>query len=275
MPVPSHPLDLERFYVRKDFLSQYLSAPRSLRVYLPPAYRNTRRRFPVLYFQDGQNLFQPETAFLGRCWNLHVALDSLATQKLMEPVIAVGIDNAGEERIDEYTPTRDATMGYGGKAVRYGRMLVREIKPWIDSNYRTLPQADFTGVGGSSLGGLVSLYLALRYPRIFGKAAVMSPSVWWNSRAILDYGQKYRGVIRPRIWLDVGDQEGSRPEQAIADARVLRTVLVHKGWQEGRELKYVEAMNAGHDEAAWAHRAPRMLQFLFPTAQVRSETGIW
>lgn len=265
----------ERLQIHDSFRSRYLPARRCLRVYLPEGYRHSRRRYPVLYFQDGQNLFDPSTAYLGQCWYLHAALDGLVERGKAQPLILVGIDNAGEHRIDEYTPTRDRNSGRGGQAARYGRMLVREIKPFLDERYRTLPDAHHTGIGGSSLGGLVSLFLALRYPRVFDKAAVMSPSVWWDNRVILRFGERFRAHHRPQIWLDVGDHEGSNPQQVIADARVLRSVLVHKGWEEGKDLKYVEAMHAGHNEQAWAQRAPSMLRYLFPALRVREETHIW
>lgn len=275
MSQPHHPPHPDRLQIHEAFPSRHLPARRSLRVYLPEGYRHARRRYPVLYFQDGQNLFDPATAFLGQCWYLHRALDDLVARGKAQPLILVGIDNAGEARIDEYTPTRVRASGHGGRAARYGRMLVQEIKPFIDDRYRTLPDADHTGIGGSSLGALVSLFLAFRYPRVFDKVAAMSPSVWWDNRVILEFGQRFRAHHRPRIWLDVGDQEGSTPQQVIADTRVLRSVLVHKGWEEGRDLKYVEAMHAGHNEQAWAHRAPAMLRYLFPAHRLREETHIW
>lgn len=269
------PLPPERYHVHEGFASRYLPVARALRVYLPANYRQSRRRYPVFYLQDGQNLFDPATAFLGQCWHLHATLDALVERGRVEPLILVGIDNAREARLEEYTPTRDPALGHGGRAARYGRMLLREIKPFIDGHYRTLPDAHHTGIGGSSLGGLISLYLALRYPRVFDQAAVMSPSVWWNDRAILKFGTRFRAQHRPRIWLDVGDQEGGNPQQVIADTRVLRSVLVRKGWEDGKDLKYVEALHAGHNEHAWAHRAPAMLRYLFPAHRVNDETQIW
>ena len=161
------------------------------------------------------------------------------------------------------TPTADPRVRAGGKADRYGRMLVEELKPFIDSAYRTKPDAPNTGLGGSSLGGLVTMYLGLRYPEVFGKLAVVSPSVWWDGRRILREVGAFGGERRARIWLDMGTGEGAR---AAPDARRLRDALVSKGWRVDADLKYFEAHGARHTEAAWAARVEPILRFLFPAA---------
>jgi predicted alpha/beta superfamily hydrolase len=181
----------------------------------------------------------------------------------VEPLILVGINNAGPARIDEYTASKDHSSGKGGQASLYGRMITEELKPFIDSEYRTLPDAANTGLGGSSLGGLVSLVIGLRHPEVFGKLAVMSPSVWWDHRAILHTVASSRLPVRPKIWLDVGTEEG---QSAVDDARLLRDALVRKGWKGGLGLAYFEADGAGHNERAWGDRVGPMLQFLFPAA---------
>lgn len=270
----SSPPDPRRLRLHTDFTSRYLPGSRTLRVYLPEEY-GAGRRYPVLYLQDGQNLFDPSNAFLGQHWHLHLTLDELVRHRHVEPLILVGIDNAGVQRIEEYTPTRSAAHGHGGKARRYCQMLVREIKPLVDSHYRTLPDSGHTGLGGSSLGGLLTLYAGLRFPRVFGRLGVMSPSVWWDSRVILRYGQEFRGAIRPRIWLDTGGREGEAPQQVIADARTLRAVLVNKGWRDGEDLRYVEDPEAPHHESAWAKRAGPMLHFLFPQPREAPPVAIW
>ena len=141
-----------------------------LLVYLPPRYKAEReRRFPVLYMHDGQNLFDPETSFIrGKYWRMGETADALIEAGAIEPLIIVGIYNSGERRIDEYTPLQDRRLG-GGHADAYGRMLVEELKPFIDAQYRTLPGPETCGMGGSSLGGLVTLYLGLRYPGVFSR----------------------------------------------------------------------------------------------------------
>ena len=149
------------------------------------------------------------------------------------------------------------------KADRYAQMLAREIKPLIDHEYRTVKSGSQTAVGGSSLGGLVSLEAGLHYPRVFGKLAILSPSVWWDSRVILDMVRSYRGSVRHRIWLDTGTCEGNSPDQVVQDARSLRDTLIGKGWSEGDNLCYRECPGMEHNEFAWATRFCDVLRFLF------------
>ena len=140
-------------------------------------------------------------------------------------------------------------------------MLVEELKTFVDSEYRTLPGPANTGLGGSSLGGLVTLHLGLTYPQTFGKLAVLSPSVWWDDRAIVRRVLALERKPALRIWLDIGTGEG---ETVTDDARTLRDELIAKGWVPGSDLAYVEADGAGHNEGAWADRVGPLLQFLFP-----------
>src|SRR5205814_6410438 len=138
----------------------------------------------------------------------------------------VGLDNAGSSRIDEYAPTHDAARHGGGKADDYGRMVIEELKPIVDAQYRTLTDASNTALGGSSLGALATLHLGLTHPAVFGNLAVMSPSVWWDNRAVLAEVDRFRAPQRPRIWLDMGGREGI---EGLSDARLLRDRLRMKG----------------------------------------------
>jgi predicted alpha/beta superfamily hydrolase len=232
-------------------------------VYLPPDYETSGRRYPVLYLQDGQNLFDPATAFGNQDWRADETADELISRGTIEPVILVGIYNTGVRRMSEYTPTRCARRRKGGKADRYAEMLAREIKPLIDHEYRTRKGAASSGVGGSSLGALASLVAGLKYPRVFGKLAIMSPSVWWDGRAIVRLVAAYDPKVRPRIWLDAGTAEGSAAEQNIRDLRLLRDTLLAKGWQAGVDLSYEEVWGAQHNEDAWGARFGRVLEYLF------------
>jgi predicted alpha/beta superfamily hydrolase len=254
-----------RLRIHSRFASSFLSSRRDAIVYLPREYETSKERYPVFYLQDGQNLFDPATAFLGQAWGADVIADELIGSGLIRPLIMVGIYNAGVRRISEYTPTRDPRLRKGGKAERYAAMLVRELKPFIDREYRTLKSADHTGVGGSSLGGLVSLVTALTYPRVFGRMALLSPSVWWDNRVILQKVQEVRWSRRPRTWLDVGTAEGDSPQQVVEDVRKLKSVLLVAGWREGIDLQYQEAIGAGHNERAWGARLPEVLRYLFPS----------
>jgi predicted alpha/beta superfamily hydrolase len=250
-----------RFHPR--FPSRYLSTPRDIIVYLPPGYEEGGRR-PVLYLQDGQNLFDPATAFAGQDWRADVTADYLIRSGAIEPLIIVGVYNTGVRRISEYTPTKDSGRRKGGKGDRYAKMMARELKPFIDQHYRTRRGAAHQGVGGSSLGGLVSLVTGLLYPGVFGRLAILSPSVWWDNRSILDMVRAYQFATRPRIWLDSGTEEGDAPQQVIDDLRLLRDALIEKGWREGIDLRTCEVGGAGHNERAWAGRFDEVLRYLFP-----------
>ncbi|HTX35326.1 MAG TPA: alpha/beta hydrolase-fold protein, partial [Bryobacteraceae bacterium] len=230
------------------FPSRYLSTPRDLIVYLPPGYAESAAAYPVLYLQDGQNLFDAATAFLGNEWRADLTADDLIRRCRVEPLIIVGLYNTGVRRISEYTPTRDRRLRKGGKAERYAQMLVREVKPFIDHQYRTRRGPADTGVGGSSLGALVSLVTGLAYPRVFGKLALMSPSVWWDEHSILALIETRRLPQRPRIWLDTGTAEGNDPAKVVADAHLMRDALAARGWREGLDLHYEEARGHAHNE---------------------------
>ena len=145
----------------------------------------------------------------------------------------------------------------GGGADLYARFVIDEVKPLIDSRYRTIPSE--TGVGGSSLGGLVTLYLGLKHPDVFSRLAVMSPSVWWNNRGILEEVDRFEGP-RPRMWLDVGGREG---RDTLRDARALRDRLRAKGWTAA-DLAYAEDARGDHSERTWARRVRKVLEFLYP-----------
>lgn len=246
----------------EHFPSQILKNERDLVVYLPPGYdEQPERRFAVLYLQDGQNLFDPSTSFVpGQDWGVGQTSDHLIGSGAVAPLIIVGIYNTGKHRIREYTPSRVPKLG-GGSANRYAKFLVEELKPFIDYEYRTLGDVANTGLGGSSLGGLVSLYVGLKFPRVYGRLAALSPSVWWNDRSMHRFAAAMRVSVRPKIWLDIGTGEG---QQILHDVEAFRDVLLEKGWQPGSDLYYQRVEGAEHNEAAWAQRIGAVLQFLFP-----------
>jgi predicted alpha/beta superfamily hydrolase len=255
--------------VHKSFHSKILNNDRDILVYLPPSYEsNKKERYSVLYLNDGQNLFDGATAFIpGQEWRVDETAQSLIAAGQIEPLIVVGVYNTGKDRINEYTPTQDQKYKVGGKADRYGRMLVEELKPFIDSTYQTRRDARHTGLGGSSLGGLVSLYLGLKYSNVFGKLAVVSPSVWFANKQILREVEAVQNKPDLRIWVDTGTKEGTTTEEAqqtVVDARLLKETLARKGWRLGVDLSYFEAEGAEHNERAWAARMEPILKFLFP-----------
>jgi enterochelin esterase-like enzyme len=251
----------------EQFPSRFLRNQRDLIVYLPPGYQEqAQRRFPVLFLHDGQNLFDGATSFIpGMDWHVGQTADYCIQAGLVEPLVIVGIYNAGKQRLGEYTPTRVPKLG-GGRANRYAKFLLEEVRPFLLGNYRVLSGAENTGIGGSSLGGLVSLYLGLRLPHVFGKIAALSPSVWWNRRVILRFADAAPVDPLPRIWLDIGTREGGR---IVEDVERFRDILLAKGWRLGRDVHYQRVEGAEHNEAAWARRVAPFLQFLFPAGERR------
>ena len=251
------------FRSHQNFTSKYVEPTHDVLVYLPPDYEDSPERcYPVLYLQDGQNIFDGATAFIpGQEWRVDETAEALIRGDEIEPLIIVGIYNAGAARMDEYTPTRDPKIGQGGKADQYGRMMIEELKPFIDSEYRTCTDASKTGLGGSSLGGLLTLHLGIRHPNVFGRLAVLSPSVWWDRRRIVREVQALREKTRSKIWLDIGTGEGKTATQNV---RLLRDALEQKGWEHGVDLAYFEAEGADHSEGAWAARIDSILRFLYP-----------
>lgn len=236
-----------------EIWSPQLRNRRGVDVYLPASYNEGRGRYPVVYLQDGQNLSDPAIAFAGQTWHIDEGLPWLA-ERGIEPIV-VGLHNTGE-RLAEYSPFPDARHG-GGDADRYARFLIDTVKPRIDGEFRTRRDRDSTIVGGSSMGGLISLYLFFRRPSPFGGAAVMSPSIWFAGREILSFVQRAR-TTRGRIYLDVGTAEGAG---TLRNVRTLRRLLRKKGYQRDT-LRYLEAEGHQHREPDWAWRLPQALEFL-------------
>lgn len=253
-----------RLRLHRGFSSIYLPNERDLVVYLPPGYEeNPGRTYPVLYMHDGQNLFDGRTSFIeGRTWQMREQADAAIEAGEVEPLVIVGIYNTGDRRLAEYTFERNWQMG-GGEADSYGLLITRELMPFIASQYRIRSDRESVGLGGSSLGGLVTLFLGLKHPQYFGKLAVMSPSVWWNHKSILGYLNEHAPQVweRPSIWLDVGNREGHR---TLRDAEQLARRLVANGWRNGTDLHFELVADGTHDEASWATRVRPMLRFLFP-----------
>jgi predicted alpha/beta superfamily hydrolase len=232
--------------------------PREVQVWLPPGYEQaTARRYPVLYLQDGQNLFDHLAA--GAEWQVDETAQRLVLAGAVQPMIIVAVAS-NAQRVLDYTPWPDAVDGrsQGGGAAAYGHYLVEELKPWIDAQYRTQPQREATALGGSSLGGLLTMWLLGTQPQTFGAGLVVSPSVWWAQQALLAQLRQVplHGLPPPRVWLDMGREEG---DHMLQGAQALRDTLLARGWP----VHYLEQPGAGHDEFSWAGRVEPMLRFLF------------
>lgn len=253
--------------LHRDFRSSILGNWRDVWVYLPPGYRRfSRKSYPVLYLHDGQNVFDAATSFGGVEWGVDETSERLIRTRIIEPVIVVAIANVGEDRIHEYTPTPGVIEAKGrrkkrsrGLARLYGSFLMEELKPYIDRKYRTKPEPEFTGLGGSSLGGLVTLAIGILNPNAFRRLMVMSPSIWWDDFAIYRLVDSIKRKPPLKIWIDTGTAEPGWEQ-----TRELCKRLVEKGWKPGKDLLYMEADDHDHSEAAWAARVEPALSFLFP-----------
>lgn len=236
-------------------------APREVLVWLPPGYdAEPRRRYPVLYVHDGNNAFDDSTSFAGE-WRLDETAARLIAAGRVPPFIAVAVYNT-PARIAEYTHARDRE-GRGGRGADYGRFLIEELKPLVDARFRTRPGPDATALLGSSLGGVISLELAIEHPRVFTRVGCVSPAAWWADRDLVRRAARAPRTLR--VWVDVGTDEGTAGAGArtwVTDAEALAAALAGAGIPRG--ALHFEVIEGGrHDEAAWAARLDRILEFLF------------
>jgi len=233
--------------------------PRTVRVRLPAGYdENSLADYPLLVMFDGQNVFDAATATFGVAWEVDEAVDkSLAGGKLSEVVVAA-VDHAGAERIFEYTPWPDS-KGQGGGGAATMVWLNGAVLPALHARYRLQAGPHGHAIGGSSLGGLMSLYAVGAHPAHWRRAICMSGSWWWAGQKALSWFANSPGAaVKPRVWIDAGTAN-----DGLAETQALRKVLIGLGWIEGADFGYLEASGANHSEAAWAARVHLALQFLF------------
>jgi len=230
-----------------------LKYDRDVIAWLPPSYeKEPQKRYPVLYMHDGQNVFDASTSFIGYEWRADEVADSLIKAAAIEEIIIVGIYN---------TPDRMAEYDNAPLGRNYARFVVEQLKPMIDSTYRTKPSRENTAVIGSSMGGLMSLLFVWWYPNVFSKAGCISTSIWRGNRdGILDEIRNYNGPKKDlRIYVDVGGLE----DQLVSGFHALASLLEGKGYQQGKDLECFLDKVAVHNEIAWAHRLWHPLKFMF------------
>ena len=251
-----------------QFRSRFFRNTRFLRVWLPPGYdnsENSRKRYPVLYLNDGQNLFEPSTSFAGVEWQVDETADRLIREGQVPPMIIVGIDNAVKERIREYMPHRSLNpMMLRVQGSRYPNFLIKEVMPLVARNYRIASGPENTGLGGSSLGALICLYTAAIHPGWFGRLLIESPSLWASNRQMIKDSRKVKQWPE-RIFLATGTAEAGREDRdrsVVDDVRELAGIFQRAGLDD-RRLKLVIEEGGTHQEAAWARRFPVALLFLF------------
>jgi enterochelin esterase-like enzyme len=251
-----------------EFHSRVFHNTRFLRVWLPPRYddaENAERHYPVLYLNDGQNLFEAAVSFGGIEWQVDETADRLIREGAVPPMIVVGLDNAGKDRIREYMPHRSINpviLRVQGR--RYPDFLMKEVMPFVEQTYRVATSPENTGLGGSSLGALIALYTVMVRPGVFGRLLLESPSLWASNRQAIKDSRAVK-VWPERIYLAAGTAEAGSPERdrtVVDDVRELAAIFRRAVVSENR-LRSVIKDGAGHSEAAWAERFPEALRFLF------------
>lgn len=251
-----------------EFSSRIFRNTRMLRVWLPPSYdapENRERHYPILYLNDGQNLFERSTAFAGVEWEVDETADRLIREEAIPPMIIAGIDNATTDRIKEFLPYRSLSppvLRPLGK--RYPDFLMNEVMPFLYQRYRIARGPENTGLGGSSLGALIALYTAIDRPGMFGRLLLESPSLFVSGRRLLKYSRHFR-QWPAKVYLAIGTRESGRPDkdgQVVEDVLELERVMRRAGLDKERLLVNI-AEGASHNEGEWAKRFPEALRFLF------------
>ncbi|MEO0405328.1 MAG: alpha/beta hydrolase-fold protein, partial [Bacteroidota bacterium] len=238
-----HSLEPTMRVLDTDVYLPYLESTRRIWVQLPEGYHDSTMDYPVLYLQDGQNVFNSATSFVGE-WEVDETMNALDPE--CPQSIVVGVDNGGAERINEYSPWVHPDYG-GGNGHLYAQDLVEVIKPLIDSTLRTLPQREFTGVGGSSLGGLISLYLLLEHQDVFSKGLIASPSLWF-SEGIYETAQNTMPLSDTKFYFFGGTSESST---MVSNMEAMLEVLTDQGFNQ-EQMTLVTHDDGAHSEWYWA-----------------------
>jgi predicted alpha/beta superfamily hydrolase len=265
---PSQPSAVTGDLRLHEFRSAIFRNTRMLRVWLPPRYdaaENNARQYPVLYLNDGQNLFERATAFTGVEWGVDETADRLIRQEEIPPLVVVGIDNAQNDRMKEYIPYRSLQPRILWPRGRdYPEFLIGEVMPFVSQRYRIARGPENTGLGGSSLGALISLYTAMQHPGVFGRLLLESPSLHISQRRVLKDSRSFQQWPE-RIFLAIGTRESGREDkdrQFVEDVRELERILRRSGLDDKR-LRVKIDEGATHSEVEWARRFPEALTFLF------------
>ncbi len=249
-----------------EFHAKLLNNYRDIYVYLPPSYDlNPNKSYPVLYMHDGQNIFHPAKG-TNESWNIHKTCDRLIREGKIEEIIIVGIPNMGEERGSEYAhfaSTALASFIYEFKGLLYEDFIIKDLKPYIDSSFRTLKDSNNTALMGSSMGGLVTYHIGFRKPEIFGKLGIISPYMVhtdMDTFQLTPHYEKYKTKKPLKIWMDIGGYEGLISVDHVKD---IADELVEAGYTPGVDLIYYCDLKAAHTEKDWANRMHVPLLYFF------------
>ena len=254
--------------VRHDIRSLYLGTNRRITVWLPPGYnrRLSRTRYPVLYLNDGQNLFEPERAFAGNTWHVPEIAADLVRRHRIPPILIVGIDHGAVNRGREYLPVEDERNPFARRPLgrEYAEFVTREVLPFVARSYPIARGVASTGIGGSSYGAIAALYTTLIKPGIFGRLLIESPSLYVGRQYMIRMARRAKRWPT-RVYLGVGTHETSNPkrnEETVKNVMLLERIL-NRARLGPRRLRLRVEEGAGHTEGAWAHRLPEALEFLF------------
>ena len=234
-----------------------LNRSRNIHIYLPPNYDTSKKRYPVLYMHDAQNLFNEFTSFSGE-WGVDEALNTLARSHQLE-LIVVGIENGEDKRITELNPWDHAKYGKS-ETDGYLDFIVTQVKPYLDEHFNTLTDRENTGIMGSSLGGITSHYAALKHPQIFGKAGVFSPS-YWIASDIATFLQQHTIDQKQRYFFLVGEAEGG---EMLTDFNKVQAQLKRQNADNpNAELMFTTVAHGKHHEAMWRGQFVPAVLWLF------------
>lgn len=245
------------FVLEEEFEIPELNRTRKVWLYLPPGYEDSEQQYPVIYMQDGQNLFDASASFAGE-WKIDESLDLFHNNSL-ETVIVVGIENSKDDaRLDEYSPWRNDFYNKGGEGEAYVNFIVNNLKPYIDENYRTKSDQPNTAIGGSSMGGLISMYAIIEHQEVFGKALIFSPSFWFSEEAYTHVETK--GKQAPlKIYFAAGSNEDGN---IAANTERMRIDLRRIGFTDDEVTIRIDG-DGFHGEGYWARAFQPAYRWLF------------
>jgi len=251
------------YIIDEAFFMPQLNRTRRIRILLPTNYFDTEIHYPVLYMHDGQNLFVDAEAFAGE-WEVDEAMLEFENQGY-EGALIVAIDNGLEDRINEYTPWAHPEYG-GGEGDQYVDFIVNTLKPYVDENYRSLPDREFNGIMGSSLGGLISHYAAISYQSVFSKAGIFSPSFWYTND-IYEYIEFVGKEENMKLYLLGG---GNESEGLEAQMENMVTLLEDVGFSPGSEINFQFDPEGQHSEWFWAEYFPQAFEWLYMSDELNT-----
>lgn len=259
-PGPAHTASPQVQVLDTAFAMPQLGRHRRVWLYLPADYaRQPQRRYPVLYLHDGQNVFDAATAYAGE-WGVDETLDRLrASGQDPTGCIVVAVDNGSRFRGDEYIPWHNPRLKTGGQGAAYVDFLALTLKPYIDRHYRTRPEAAHTGIAGSSLGGLISVYAALRYPAVFGRVGAFSPAFWVCNDSLRAYARQHPPAPTARFYFVAGAKEDSSMLPLMAQWRD----ALHAEGVPAAHLAYHAAPDGEHREWFWQREFAAAYEWLF------------